>query len=138
MIHGEVSEFGIILLFLIGGIFFVAFGLLTARLIRPKRPNIEKLTTYESGEDPLGTAWSQFNTRFYIIALVFILFEVELVFLFPWATVYADQELMELTGGKWGMIALVEMVAFVIILALGLVYLWVKGFLNWERPMPTR
>nr|WKN39835.1 NADH-quinone oxidoreductase subunit A [Tunicatimonas sp. TK19036] len=134
MQNTELSGFGEILLFIIGGALFVLITLLVARFIRPDRPNEEKLTTYESGEDPLGTAWGQFNPRFYIIALIFILFDVEIVFLFPWATVFGQKALIEQTGGVWGWFALVEMTIFILILALGLAYAWAKGFLDWVKP----
>lgn len=137
MQNTELSGFGEILLFIIGGALFVLVTLLVARLIRPDRPNEEKLTTYESGEDPLGTAWGQFNPRFYIIALIFILFDVEIVFLFPWATVFGQRELIEQTDGVWGWFALIEMVIFIFILALGLAYAWAKGFLDWVKPQVT-
>ena len=123
-----------ILVYLIGGVIFVLGGLLTSWILRPNRPNEEKLTTYESGEEAVGTAWGQFNIRFYVIALVFLLFEVELVFLFPWATVFADKELIAATDGVWGWLAFIEMTLFVGILALGLAYVWRKGHLNWENP----
>ena len=71
------SAFGEVLLFIIVGILFILITLLVSRLIRPDRPNPEKLSTYESGEEPVSTAWSQFNIRFYVIALIFLLFEVE-------------------------------------------------------------
>jgi len=134
MQNTELSGFGEILLFIIGGISFVLITLVVARLIRPNRPNEEKLTTYESGEDPLGSAWGQFNPRFYVIALIFILFDVEIVFLFPWATVLGQPELIEQTNGTWGWFALAEMLIFVVILALGLAYAWAKGFLDWVKP----
>ncbi|MGB3589697.1 MAG: NADH-quinone oxidoreductase subunit A [Tunicatimonas sp.] len=134
MQNTELSGFGVILLFIIGGVSFVLITLVVARLIRPSRPNKEKLTTYESGEDPLGSAWGQFNPRFYVVALVFILFDVEIVFLFPWATVMGQPELIEQTDGTWGWFSLVEMVIFVLILALGLAYVWAKGFLDWVKP----
>ncbi|MEM9671515.1 MAG: NADH-quinone oxidoreductase subunit A [Cyclobacteriaceae bacterium] len=134
MQNTELSGFGEILLFIIGGISFVLITLVVARLIRPNRPNEEKLTTYESGEDPLGSAWGQFNPRFYVIALIFILFDVEIVFLFPWATVLGQPELIEQTNGIWGWFALAEMLIFVVILALGLAYAWAKGFLDWVKP----
>ena len=129
-----ISEFGQVLLFLIGGILFLSISFLIARLVRPNRPNEQKLETYESGEQPLGTAWSQFNMRFYIVALIFILFEVEIVFLFPWATVFANKELIEQTKGLWGWYSLLEMVIFILILALGLAYAWVNGLLDWVKP----
>ncbi len=134
MQHNQLTGFGEILLFIIGAIVFVMIALLVARLIRPHRPNPEKLTTYECGEDPTGTAWGQFNPRFYIIALIFILFDVEIVFLFPWATVFGRQELIAATEGLWGWFALAEMFIFVAILALGLAYAWAKGFLDWIKP----
>ena len=130
------SEFGGVLLFIIGGIVFVCGGLLTAMLIRAKRPNPEKLTTYECGEEPIGNAWGKFNIRFYIVALMFILFEVEVIFLFPWATIFANKELIEETNGLWGWFSLVEVILFIAILALGLVYAWVKGYLDWVKPNP--
>ena len=129
-----VSGFGEILLFAIGGLVFLGGGLLTSWLLRPSRPNEEKLTTYESGEDPMGSAWGRVNIRFYLIALIFLLFEVEIVFLFPWSTVFGSQSLMESTEGLWGTYALIEMFIFITILLLGLVYAWSKGFLDWPKP----
>ena len=129
-----ISGFGTILLFIIGAMLFLGVALFAGRLIRPNRPNVEKLTTYESGEDPIGIAWGQFNPRFYIIALIFLLFEVEIVFLFPWATIFDSKPLQDATGGSWGWLTFVEMLVFVTILALGLAYAWAKGYLEWERP----
>jgi NADH-quinone oxidoreductase subunit A len=129
-----ISEFGEVLLFLIGGVVFLLISLLVARLIRPDRPNPQKLATYESGEEPVGTAWTQFNIRFYIVALIFILFEVELIFLFPWATVYSRKELLDETNGWWGWFSFAEMVIFILVLALGLAYAWVNGLLDWVKP----
>ena len=129
----EISEFGIILIFIVVGILFVNLVLFVGKLIRPHRPNPEKNATYESGEEAVGNAWAMFNPRFYIIALIFLLFEVELVFMFPWATVFGNKELIDATGGSWGWIAVVEMFFFVGILALGLAYVWKKGYLNWQQ-----
>lgn len=134
MQHTEISEFGNILIFIIGGILFISLVLFVGRLIRPRRPNEEKNATYESGEEAVGNAWAAFNPRFYVIALVFLLFEVELVFLFPWATVFGRVELIEATNGTWGILAIAEMLMFILILALGLAYAWKKGFLNWQNP----
>jgi len=131
-----VSDFGEVLIFLIGGITFIILALTVSRMLRPNRPNDEKLATYESGEEPVSAAWTQFNVRFYIIALIFILFEVEIVLLFPWATVFADPRLMEQTQGAWGIFAVVEALLFIIILGLGLAYAWNKGFLTWVKPSP--
>jgi NADH-quinone oxidoreductase subunit A len=130
----ELSPFGTILLFLIGGIGFLSITLFAGKLLRPNRPNPEKLSTYESGEDTVGTAWGKFNPRFYIIALIFILFEAELIFLFPWATVFGSQELATATDGGWGWMALVEMTIFISLLALGLAWAWKEGLFDWVRP----
>ncbi len=134
MYHTQLSSFGEILLFVVGAMLFMAVALLVAKLIRPSRPNQEKLTTYECGEDPTGTAWGQFNPRFYIIALIFVLFDVEIVFLFPWATVFGNADLVESTNGLWGWFAVAEMFIFIVILSIGLAYAWAKGFLDWIKP----
>lgn len=128
------SGFGTVLLFLAGGAVFIVLALGIAALIRPGRPNPEKLAVYECGEEASGTAWGRFNIRFYVIALVFILFEVEIVFLFPWATVFAQKRLLNQTSGLWGWYTLAEMFIFVGILAFGLAYAWKKRFLEWEKP----
>lgn len=129
-----ISDFGYILLFIITAVIVLAgvFGI--AKFIRPSRPNAEKLSTYESGEEPEGNANVQFNIRYYIVALVFILFEVELVFLFPWATVFGSEQLYNLTDGLWGWVSTVEMFIFIWLLALGLAYAWIKGYLDWVKP----
>ena len=77
------SQFSIVLLFIIGGILFLTVTLLASKILRPHRPNAEKLSTYESGEQAVASAWPQFNIRFYVVAILFLLFEVELIFLFP-------------------------------------------------------
>jgi len=128
------TDFAYLLLFLIGGAIFVTISLTVGALIRPKRPNEEKLTTYECGEAPQGSAWGQFNIRFYIVALIFVLFDVEIVFLFPWATVFGQAALIEETAGLWGWFSLAEAFIFVGILALGLAYAWNRGFLDWVKP----
>ena len=135
MEQGTISGFGEVLIFFIGGILFLLGGLITAWIVRPSRPNEEKLTTYESVEHPMGSAWGRINIRFYLVALVFLLFEVEIVFLFPWATVFGSAKLMEQSEGLWGWYALVEMFIFIVILAIGLVYAWAKGYLDWPKPV---
>ncbi|MFN3404334.1 MAG: NADH-quinone oxidoreductase subunit A [Cytophagaceae bacterium] len=137
MIKPDLSQFGIILLFLAAGILLPCVLLLFARLIRANRPNYEKLTTYESGEEAKGNAWGQFNIRFYVIALIFIMFEVEIVFLFPWTTISADKQMIQLTGGAWLWYNIAEVLIFVAILALGLAYAWIKGYLDWIKPAPA-
>lgn len=129
-----ISDFGYILLFIITGVFALALVFGIAKFIRPQKPNPEKLATYESGEEPEGNANVQFNIRYYIVALVFILFEVELVFLFPWATVFGNEQLFEITDGLWGWVSVIEMFIFIGLMALGLAYAWVKGYLEWVKP----
>jgi NADH-quinone oxidoreductase subunit A len=133
-IFDHMSPWAEVLLFLAGGLAFVTAALVVSRIIRPNRPNPEKLTSYESGEQPVGTPWAQVSTRFYVIALIFLLFEVEAVFLFPWATIFANEQLMDETNGDWGWFSFVEMLIFVGVLALGLAYAWAKGHLDWIRP----
>jgi NADH-quinone oxidoreductase subunit A len=132
----SLSAFGEVLLFIAGGTIFILITLLLSRFIRPARPNPEKLSTYESGEEPVSAAWSQFNIRFYIVALVFLLFEVEIVFLFPWTTIFARADLLKETDGQWGWFSMIEMLIFIFVLALGLVYAWVNGHLDWIKPDP--
>lgn len=107
--------------FLLAGIGFVLVTLFVAKLIRPARPSKLKLQNYECGEPPIGSSWVQFNVRFYIFALMFVIFDVETVFLFPWAVVY----------DSLGWFGLIEMVIFIAILSYGLVYAWKKGVLKW-------
>lgn len=132
----EWSPYSTIILFVLGGLAGVGLPLLMSKFLRPHKPNEEKLTTYECGEDPTGTAWGKFNIRFYVIALIFVLFETELVFLFPWAVVFGDKNLIEQTDGLWGKLVFVEMVIFIAILVIGLAYVWSKGFLEWDKPKP--
>ena len=134
MIQTDLSEFGTLLIFILGAIAFAVVGLTASRLLRPNRPNFEKLTTYESGEDTVGTAWGQFNIRFYIVALIFLLFEVEIIFLFPWSIIFGDKELIENTNWSWAWFAITEMFIFIFLLALGLAYAWRKGYLDWVKP----
>jgi NADH-quinone oxidoreductase subunit A len=136
MNQNYISEFGEILLFIVGGSLFIIVTLFVSKLIRPDRPSAEKLVPYESGEEPVGPAWTQFNIRFYIVALIFLLFEVEIILLFPWATVFAKKQFMNETNGVWGWFALTEAVIFIAVLALGLAYAWVHGHLDWIKPDP--
>jgi NADH-quinone oxidoreductase subunit A len=120
------TEFGRVLIFLIVGGVFVAGGLVVAWLLRPKRPYPSKLTTYECGETPVGDTRIRFNIRFYVIALIFLIFDVEIVFLFPWAIVYKEL----------GWFAFLEMIVFLGILMVGYAYVWRKGDLDWDKPAP--
>ena len=113
----------VILSFALVAIGFLVMNLLVWWLIRPRRFSEEKLTTYECGESPEGSAWVQFNIRFYVFALIFIVFDVEAVFLFPWAVVFREL----------GMLAFVEGLVFIGILVVALAYVWRKGDLEWVR-----
>lgn len=95
---------------------------ITARLLRPQRGGVERRLTYESGMEPIGGAWIQFNIRYYMFALVFVIFDVETVFLYPWAVAFH----------QLGLLAFVEALVFVAILVVGLVYAWRKGALEWS------
>ena len=110
-----VAIFGIVGVALVG--FFLALG----SVLRPNRPTADKMENYESGVDPTGDMWSQANIRYYVFALLFVLFDVEAVFIFPWAT---RLEVYEVFG-------LIEMAIFIFILLLGLFYAWRKGMLRW-------
>ncbi len=135
MEQNQLQEFGNALLFIVGSAVFVCGGLVTSWLLAPNRPSAEKLASYECGEDPIGTSWVQFNMRFYVMGLVFLVFDVEILLLFPWATVFADKSLIA-AAPSWGWFALAEALVFVGILALGLVYVWAKGDIDWVRPRP--
>jgi NADH-quinone oxidoreductase subunit A len=99
----------------------VAAALGAGRILRPNRPQRDKYLTYESGVDPVGTQWSQSQIRYYFFALLFVMFDVEALYIFPWAM---RLEVYDVFG-------LVEMGIFIVILALGLVYAWRKGVLKW-------
>ncbi len=129
------SHWAVVLIFIVGSIVFLCIGLLVAKIIRPYQPNAEKLSTYESGEQTLGSAWGRINIKYMAIALLFLLFEVEIVFLFPWATVYAHPNLTQKSQGQWLYLSLIEMFIFVFILTLGLAYAWQKGFLDWTTSL---
>ena len=113
---------------------FVLCGLMLGLgiLLRPANPSRSKLSTYECGEPPSGPAWINFNIRFYLIALVFVIFDVELAFVYPVVTVFRDW----IRNGQGGF-ALAEITLFIGILAVGLVYVWVKGDLEWLKRLPA-
>lgn len=130
---GQISEYGKILLMAIIGIVLVCATMFLARILSPKNPNPIKLSTYECGEETTGTSWVQFNPRFYVIALVFLLFDVELIFIFPWATVFGNSELNAIDP-RWGWFTLVEMAIFLAVLIVGLLYVWKSGDISWIKP----
>ena len=116
-------DFGTIFFATVLGIILVAVRLIIQWLIAPSNKTKEKMETYECGEESEGSAWLQFNIRFYVIALIFLIFDVEVVFLFPWAVVFKEM----------GLLALIEMGIFLLILVVGLAYVWVKADLNWVK-----
>ena len=128
------GQFGTVFVFVLVGFAFAGIALLVARILRPSNPNANKLTTYECGELPRGSSWIRFNVRFYLIALFFIVFDVEAVFLLPWAVVF--KQLYPLPG--LGSLVLWDMVIFLGILAIGLAYVWVKGDLDWVKKLSER
>ncbi len=117
-------DFANILVFLIVGLLFVFGTLVFSWIIRPRKPHPDKESSYECGERPIGSSWIRFNIRFYVIALLFIIFDVEILLLFPWGVVYKEL----------GLIAFAEMIIFVGLLLVGLAYLWKKGDLDWVKP----
>jgi NADH-quinone oxidoreductase subunit A len=122
-------RFASVFAFLLTAVAFVGVTLAVGRFFRPHLPDPSKSTTYECGERPIGPAWINFNPRFFLIALVFLIFEVEVLFLYPVATVYR----------KWlendrGTLALAEILVFLLILVVGLAYAWAKRDLDWIKP----
>lgn len=119
------SSFAGVLLFMVVGVLFIVITLLIARLLRATGKDApDKYIPYECGETPVGSAWVQFNIRFYVIALIFIIFDVEIIFLLPWAVVFKSL----------GAYAFFEGVIFIAILVVGLAYVWRKGDLAWVMP----
>src|SRR5262245_18990411 len=113
-------------------LFLAAFHLALGSLLRPANPEAKKLTTYECGEPPTGSAWINFNIRFYLIALVFVIFDVEVAFMYPVTVVFRD---WVLKGN--GLFALAEFLIFVGILFLGLIYWGVKRYFGWLKRVPV-
>ena len=121
-------HFANVLLFSGTAVLFVFGSLLAGRFLRPDAPNREKSMIYECGEKPIGQAWFNFNPRFYLIALVFVIFEVEIAFMYPVAAVYK----WFIEHGK-GLLVFGEIFVFVAILAVGLAYVWAMGDLEWVK-----
>jgi NADH-quinone oxidoreductase subunit A len=118
------SRFAAVLLFLVIGFIFLFIVLMLSRLIQAKgKPGADKYIPYECGEVPEGSAWIRFNIRFYVVALIYIIFDVEIIFLLPWAVVFK----------KLGAFAFIEGLIFIGILVVGLAYVWKKDDLEWVR-----
>jgi NADH-quinone oxidoreductase subunit A len=123
-------EFGAVLVFAIVAVGFAFGGITLSRVVGPRIPNAEKSSIYECGERPIGVAWFNFNPRFYLVALVFVIFEVDIALTFPVVAVYR----------KWAeaspvlaWVAFAEMFLFVAILAVGLAWVWAHGDLEWIK-----
>jgi NADH-quinone oxidoreductase subunit A len=154
----------LMLVFVVVGIGFLLMNLLLGKLFRPAKPEAEKGTVYECGEPPVGSSWIQFDLRFYVVALLFVIFDVEMAFFFPWATVFggsnrladanvaveekaAIQKSMSGreppktetpdagTAKKLAAIAFVDILVFFGVLLVGFAYLWKRGDLEWVRSM---
>jgi NADH-quinone oxidoreductase subunit A len=122
-LHGYFGGYALVALLALVGVGFMVTGLAANRLLRPDHPTIEKLITYESGVDPVGEGWAQTQVRYYVFAFLYVIFAVDAVFLFPWATVFA--------APGFGTTSLVEMFVFLGFLAIGLLYAAKRGVLTW-------
>ncbi|MBG9773206.1 NADH-quinone oxidoreductase subunit A [Brevibacillus laterosporus] len=117
------NNYVIVAIFLLLGVLLpVATVSIIGPLLRPNKPNAEKQTTYESGNIPIGDSWVRFNVKYYIFALLFVIFDVETLFLYPWAVAF----------NELGLFALVEMCIFIVLLIIGLLYAWRKKVLEWN------
>ncbi len=152
----------VVLIFLAAGLTLMLGGLVTGRLVRPEKPSPEKGEVYECGEQPIGTAWIQFDVRFYVVALLFVIFDVELAFFFPWAVVFgsatraADESkpaearveaaknlqpqeaataapLATGAAKSLAWVAFADIMVFFGVLLVGFAYLWRRGDLEWVR-----
>ena len=110
-----------ILVFIVTGVGFILLAFCVSYLVAPHKPGEVKLSPYECGEEPFGIAWIQYNVRYYLFAIMFLIFDVEVVFLYPWVLVFKSM----------GLFGLIEMFIFLLILICGLVYAWKKGALEW-------
>ena len=125
-------QFGAVLAFAAVAVGFVLATLAIFKVIRPAFPEPDKAMTYECGEKPIGQAWFNFNPRFYLVALVFVIFEVDIALTFPVVVVYRD---WVARSPRLGWIALVELVLFTAILVVGLAWVWAHGDLEWVKKL---
>jgi NADH-quinone oxidoreductase subunit A len=125
-------QFANVLVFFGFAVLLVGGMLTLGKLLRPNNPEPLKLSTYECGEPPTGNAWVNFNIRFYLVALIFVIFDVEIAFIYPVTAVFRDWVLR----GQ-GLFAFTEILLFLAILFVGLVYVWVKGDLEWLKRVPS-
>lgn len=108
----------------LAGVAFVALAYGANRLLAPRHPTPEKVMTYESGVDPVGEGWAQTHIRYYVYAFLYVVFAVDVVYLFPWATIFADP--------AFGTVTLIEMFVFLGFLAAGIIYAIKRGVLTWQ------
>ena len=136
-----------ITIFIVFGAGFVLANLMVGAIARPKLPNPEKGSVYECGEPTIGSSWVQFDLRFYIVALVYLIFDVEVALFYPWAVAYGKAtELARSLSAEFGQtitatglrqVALVDMLFFFGVLLVGFAYLWRFGYLDWVRSAAT-
>ena len=127
----ELGQYGAALLLLVLAVVLTTTLMTLSHLISPYNPTKEKQMSYECGEDPVGSAWLRFNIRFYVVALVFVLFDVEMALIYPIATIFKG--LTQQTDYRPALIVFGEMFFFLAVLFLGLIYVWRKGDLGWIR-----
>ena len=129
------SSWAPVVLLIVIGIGFAAGNIILSVIVGPSRTGPGKELTYESGMVPVGDTRKRFNVRFYIVAMIFLVFDVEIVFMYPWATVFAPASqagLVSANGIDLGAMLLIEMVIFVGILLLAYIYAWGKGVFRWD------
>ncbi len=117
-----IQDYGIVGLFFVVGVAFVVSAFVVSWLLRPRDPNAVKNSTYECGEIVKGSSRVQFNVSYYLVALLFVIFDIEVLFLVPWIVVFREL----------GMVAYIEMMIFIAILVVGLIYAWKKGVFEWQ------
>lgn len=115
-------DYAIIGGFIVIGVLFVIATVTTSNVLSPRKPSAEKAAAYECGSEPVGPPWVQFKIGYYVYALLFVIFDIETVFLYPWAVAF----------NRLGLFALIEMALFIAILVGGLLYAWKEGALTWR------
>ena len=129
-------DFGAVLAFALVAIVFAFGGITLSRILGPRAPNAEKASIYECGERPVGVAWFNFNPRFYLVALVFVIFEVDIALTFPVVAVYRSW--VETNSPLLAWTALAELLVFTAILVAGLAWVWARGDLEWVKKLDER
>ncbi len=124
-------DYANVLMFLVFGAIFVVLNVsVLSRILRPKLKEAIKETTYECGEPPIGSSWVRFDMRFYTFALVFLIFDVEVAFLYPWALIFKTYKAVPFI--------FIEVAIFLLILLVGLIYVWIKGDLDWVKSIDSQ